>query len=283
MAATSHFKVLVVRSDGRSIRRFTLPRWLMPVATVAGALVLVANAALLVDYLSIRRQHVEVSASHDRLEQSARELEPIKRRLVELRDEMTAWDSLHAAILSPLARDRRVPAGIGGPSRPLTDLDPIGVLFAYTRDETQRLRALARVTSEAAGILAALPARLPLHTTVNSGFGLRRSPWTGTPEFHAGIDLAAATGTPVKAAAAGVVRSASRVGSYGNVVVLDHGRGIESRYGHLASIEVVPGQRVEPDQRIGLTGNTGRSTAPHLHYEVLVAGQPVDPRTLTAR
>ena len=257
-----------------------MPRWLLTAATIAGVLALTATAVLLVDYVSIRRQHVAVTAMRDRLEQRARALEPMERRLVEVREEMTAWDNLHAAILSPLARDRRPAAGIGGPSRPLSDLDPIDVLLAYVRDESQRLRALARVTREAGGILAALPSRLPLRGAVNSGFGLRRSPWTGAPEFHGGIDLSAPTGTPVKAGASGVVRFAGRSGGYGNVVILDHGQGIESRYGHLDTIDVVHGERVERDQRIGLTGNTGRSTAPHLHYEVLVAGQPVDPRQL---
>jgi murein DD-endopeptidase MepM/ murein hydrolase activator NlpD len=283
VVTASHFKVLVVREDGRSIRRLNLPRWVLSVATVASALAVTVNAVLLVDYVSLRRQHAAVTATRDRVEQRARVLEPLERRLVELRDEMTTWDSLHAAILSPLARDRRAPLGIGGPSRPIGDLEPIDLLLAYVRDESQRLRTLARVTREAGGILAALPSRLPLSSVVNSGFGLRRSPWTGEPEFHAGIDLAATTGTPVKAAASGVVRSVDRAGSYGNVVTLDHGRGVESRYGHLASIDVIPGQRVELDQRIGLTGNTGRSTAPHLHYEVLVAGKPVDPRQLIAR
>jgi murein DD-endopeptidase MepM/ murein hydrolase activator NlpD len=281
VTATSHFNVLVVRGDGRSIRRFRTTRSLLVAATIAGAVALTANAVLLVDYVSIRRQNTAVAATLDRLEQRARVLEPMERRLVEVRDEMTMWDSLHAAILSPLARDRRSPAGIGGPSRPLSNLDPIDVLLAYVRDESQRLRALARVTREAGGILAALPSRLPLHGAVNSGFGMRRSPWTGAPEFHGGIDLAAASGTPVKAGASGMVRFAGRAGGYGNVVILDHGRGIESRYAHLHTIDVVHGQRVERDQRIGLAGNTGRSTAPHLHYEVLVAGQPVDPRQLS--
>jgi murein DD-endopeptidase MepM/ murein hydrolase activator NlpD len=277
---TSHLNVLVVRGDGRSIRRLRMQRWVLTAATIAGSLALMANAVLLVDYVSIRRQHVAVTATRDQLEQRARVLEPMERRLVELRDEMTTWDSLHAAILSPLPKDRGLPKGSGGPSHPLSHLDPIDVLLAYVRDESQRLRALARVTREAGGILAALPSRLPVRGAVNSGFGLRRSPWTGAPEFHGGIDLAAATGTPVKAGASGVVRFAGRAGGYGNVVIVDHGRDIESRYGHLDSVDVVHGQRVERDQRIGLTGNTGRSTAPHLHYEVLVAGRPVDPRQL---
>src|SRR2546423_190638 len=181
VATTSHFNVLVVRGDGRSIRRCRMPRWLLTAATIAGVLALTATAVLLVDYVSIRRQHVAVTAMRDRLEQRARALEPMERRLVEVREEMTAWDNLPAAILSPLARDRRPAAGVGGPSRPLSDLDPIDVLLAYVRDESQRLRALARVTREAGGILAALPSRLPLRGAGNSRLRLRRSPWARPP------------------------------------------------------------------------------------------------------
>jgi murein DD-endopeptidase MepM/ murein hydrolase activator NlpD len=106
------------------------------------------------------------------------------------------------------------------------------------------------------------------------------SPWTGKPEFHSGIDLAAGSGTPVKATAGGTVRFAGAAEGYGNSVILDHGAGVESRYGHLQTVGVARGQRVERGQLIGLSGNTGRSTAPHLHYEVLVDGRPVDPRRL---
>src|SRR5215468_7888310 len=169
----------MVRDDGQSIRRFGMPRWIPPALTIAGLCALVLNAALVVDYVSIRRQHVALNATRDELELQARRLAPLKQRLTELRDEMTTWDSLHAAILSPLARDRRAPLGIGGSSRPIGDLEPIDLLLAYVHDESQRLRALGRVTREAGNILAALPSRLPLSSAVNSGFGLRRSPWTG--------------------------------------------------------------------------------------------------------
>jgi murein DD-endopeptidase MepM/ murein hydrolase activator NlpD len=142
------------------------------------------------------------------------------------------------------------------------------------------LRALAHVTRETGGVLAALPPKLPLRSGINSPFGPRVSPWTGQPEFHAGVDLAAAAGTPVTATAGGVVKFAGAGDSYGQNVVLEHGSGVESRYGHLQKLTVVRGQRVERGQLIGLSGNTGRSTAPHLHYEVMVNGRPVDPRRL---
>jgi murein DD-endopeptidase MepM/ murein hydrolase activator NlpD len=173
--------------------------------------------------------------------------------------------------------------GIGGPAIAAPGgnaLTQIEELLAHVREESQRLRALARVTRETGSVLAALPSRLPLRSALNSGFGPRVSPWTGAPEFHAGIDLAAAPGTPVKATAPGVVRFAGAATGYGTSVLLEHGHGIESRYGHLQTLAVAKGQRVERGQLVGLTGNTGRSTAPHLHYEVLVDGRPVDPRRL---
>jgi murein DD-endopeptidase MepM/ murein hydrolase activator NlpD len=281
---TLRFNILVVRTDGRGVRRFSVSRGVARALAVGAVVAVVTNAVLLVDYIGLRRDHRMLTTTRDRLQERTRVLEPMERRVTELLQEMTAWDRLHAAIVSPLGSERRAAtSGIGGPAASLSPRaagDPIDVVLAYVRDETQRLRVLARITREAGSVLAALPSRLPLRSAVNSGFGLRRSPWTGTPEFHAGIDMAAGPGTPISAGAAGVVRFAGRAAGYGNNVVLDHGQGVESRYGHLDRIDVAVGQRVESGQRIGLSGNTGRSTAPHLHYEVLVNGKPVDPRRL---
>jgi len=191
---------------------------------------------------------------------------------------------VHAAILKPLGGERRAPAaGVGGPAGAIQGgkaADQIDTLLAHVRAESQRLRALAGVTRETGRVLAALPAQLPLRGAVNSGFGMRPSPWTGSPEFHAGVDLAARPGTPVVASASGTVRFAGAAAGYGTSVVLEHGHGIESRYGHLQSVSVARGQRVERGQLIGRSGSTGRSTAPHLDYEVLVDGRAVDPRRL---
>src|ERR1051325_4339020 len=98
MALASHFKVLVVREDGRSIRRLNLPRWVPTALTVGGMFALIVNAALVVDNVSIRRQHIALSATRDQLELQARQLAPLKQRLAELRDEMTTWDGLHNAV-----------------------------------------------------------------------------------------------------------------------------------------------------------------------------------------
>jgi murein DD-endopeptidase MepM/ murein hydrolase activator NlpD len=124
---------------------------------------------------------------------------------------------------------------------------------------------------------AATPSRWPTSGDVTSGFGRRRSPFGGSWEFHEGIDIAASRGASVFAAANGVVRVAGWNGGFGNAVFIDHGFGISTVYAHLHRINVRVGQQVTKGQLIGLVGSTGRSTGPHLHYEVRVNGQAVNP------
>jgi len=124
------------------------------------------------------------------------------------------------------------------------------------------------------------PAALPVPGAPSSPFGRRTDPIDGDPRFHAGVDLSAPEGTPVGATAPGRVRFAGPAGGYGNLVIVDHGEhdgGVESRYAHLASVAVRPGQRVAAGETVGAVGMTGRATGPHLHFEVRDGGRPVDP------
>jgi murein DD-endopeptidase MepM/ murein hydrolase activator NlpD len=125
----------------------------------------------------------------------------------------------------------------------------------------------------------AVPSDKPVRTAeFTSGYGIRSDPFRGGAARHAGIDLAAPVGTPIYATADGTVGEAGyNSGGYGNLIKLDHGRGIETRYGHLSRILVSPGQRVARGQLIGHMGSTGRSTGSHLHYEVRIDGRAVNP------
>ena len=123
-----------------------------------------------------------------------------------------------------------------------------------------------------------LPQHLPLASTaLTSGFGYRRHPVLGTVRAHSGIDLAAPAGTPVFATSDGMVGTAGWPGGYGLLVELDHGAALQTRYGHLAQVNVVPGQSVRKGEIIGYVGSTGRSTGPHLHYEIRVDQRPINP------
>ena len=118
------------------------------------------------------------------------------------------------------------------------------------------------------------PTGWPTDGFISSGYGLR---WNGA-EFHQGIDIAAEMGTPIVATADGVVTLAGwNAGGYGNMVDIDHGSGVSTRYGHASAVVVTPGQRVRRGQIIAYVGSTGHSTGPHLHYEVRLSGQPVNP------
>ena len=124
-----------------------------------------------------------------------------------------------------------------------------------------------------------VPSDKPVKTAAfTSGYGIRSDPFRGGAAMHAGIDLSGPVGTPIYATANGVVTTAGyNSGGYGNLVKIDHGRGIETRYGHLASMSVRPGDRVTRGQQIGRMGSTGRSTGSHLHYEVRIDGRAVNP------
>jgi murein DD-endopeptidase MepM/ murein hydrolase activator NlpD len=132
--------------------------------------------------------------------------------------------------------------------------------------------------SRAKRMLAALPSRWPVQGPVNSEFGRRQSPWTGGNELHAGIDIGATPGVAVHAPSSGTVTTAGYLADYGLTVTIDHGADIKTVYGHLSKVQVTVGQRVDRGTVIGRTGNTGRSSGPHLHYEILVRGEPVNPR-----
>jgi murein DD-endopeptidase MepM/ murein hydrolase activator NlpD len=124
----------------------------------------------------------------------------------------------------------------------------------------------------------AIPSLQPVdELKLTSSFGVRSDPFRGTAAMHAGIDIPGKVGTPIYATADGVVSRSERAGAYGNLVEVNHGKGIQTRYAHLSKLIVSPNTRVKRGQLIGLMGSTGRSTGSHLHYEVRIDGRPVDP------
>ena len=127
-------------------------------------------------------------------------------------------------------------------------------------------------------LLSSTPSIWPTRGWVTSGFGFRKSPFTGLREKHEGWDIAARNGAPVRSTADGVVVVEGREYGYGNLVEIDHGYGLVTRYGHNSKHFVKVGDRVKRGQVVTLVGNTGRSTGPHLHYEVLLNGVPVNPK-----
>lgn len=145
------------------------------------------------------------------------------------------------------------------------------------RLEEMRQQQLMRSFQKNEELLVSTPSVWPTEGWVTSGFGRRISPFTGQPEMHTGIDISGKSGTPIKAPAKGIVKFTGEDGGYGKTVVLTHGAGITTRYAHMDSISVQEGDQIQRGDIIGELGNTGRSTGPHLHYEVRMNGVCVNP------
>jgi len=162
-----------------------------------------------------------------------------------------------------------------------------GTGLSRLEDELARLEAvvaqLANLTVEHDLASMAFPNRRPIGAgRTSSGFGTRRDPFTGRPARHEGLDFAAPVGTPILASAGGRVVAAGPSGAYGNAVVIDHGNGLATLYGHASRVFVRPGDLVMPQQAIAAVGSTGRSTGAHLHFEVMRHGIRVEPRDYLA-
>jgi murein DD-endopeptidase MepM/ murein hydrolase activator NlpD len=165
----------------------------------------------------------------------------------------------------------------GGPFVPLRQPKPGASAFDR---QLYRINVARAQIERLNRVLVDVPVRKPVpgEIDMSSPFGVRTDPFLGRPAMHTGIDMRGETGEPVYATAAGKIAIAGREGGYGNMVEVDHGNGLSTRYGHLSEIDVKVGQVVRIGQVVGKIGSTGRSTGPHLHYETRINGEPVNPQ-----
>jgi murein DD-endopeptidase MepM/ murein hydrolase activator NlpD len=289
MPAPRKFNLLVVHGDGRRIARVTLPRWL--ILTVLG-LVLAAPVSIAViytDYLQLRSQRTSLYELSARVAEQQGLIDATRSKMRQIRAEIDGWRELHARIREPFGSEygsAKHVTGIGGGTGPLRAAeipdraaiaDELEQLTGTVKEEGDNLRSLERFLGRATRVLAALPSRWPVRGQVNSGYGSRVSPWSAKTEFHSGFDIGAPVGTPVKSPAPGTVVFAGVNAEYGQTLIIDHGNETKSLYGHLSRLSVAVNEKVQRGTVIALTGNTGRSSGPHLHYEIQVKGQAVNP------
>jgi murein DD-endopeptidase MepM/ murein hydrolase activator NlpD len=172
--------------------------------------------------------------------------------------------------------------GVGGaPSAeanaPALDPGFVRSMERKVTDLANKSATLESVYRDQKVLLASTPSVWPVRGYLSTSFGNRLDPFTGQRDFHSGIDISTPLGTKISAPADGVVVTVAEKGGYGKSIVIDHGYGMLTRYGHLDRYNVRPGQRVKRGEVIGFVGNTGRSTAAHLHYEVWVRDQAQNP------
>lgn len=187
-----------------------------------------------------------------------------------------------AIIAGVTTLDESAQGGVGGIRQtedPLTSRyrDEVDQMNFRSRRIASDLSLLERKFVQKSQMLASTPSIVPVRGILTDGFGGRSDPFTGEKGNHGAVDISSAAGQPVRAPADGIVVKAEWANGYGNVVYVSHGYGLSTRYGHLAKFNARPGQKVKRGDVIGFVGSTGRSTGPHLHYEVRMNGNPVNP------
>ncbi len=238
----------------------------------------------------ISEQSDTIVSQRKQIKKFADEINSLKSKLVDLNN-FEKQLRIVANIEKPAGQDNLF--GVGGSTPgdldtqiPLTDKHNslVREMHEQTRqldfasiNQKQGFESLLKYLEDQRNLLASTPAIRPVSGWTSSRFGYRLSPFTGLREFHKGLDIATRIGTPIVATADGVVTFAGRKGLLGKVIIIDHGHGMVTRYGHADKLLKKGGEAVKRGDTIALVGNTGRSTGPHLHYEVRLNGIPVNP------
>jgi murein DD-endopeptidase MepM/ murein hydrolase activator NlpD len=223
------------------------------------------------DYNSLRNQKEALQLENMNMQVAASQLGEKLSVIEALAKKLSATSGLDKLAVKPNA------GGIGGLSEPTSQLPHLEILKQNASQLEVQLRRLDQYYIEKTNQLAAMPSLWPVHGYVTGGFGLREDPLNEGGEFHVGVDISTPYGNKVVAPADGLVIFAESRAGYGNVIVLDHGFGITSRYGHLAAFNVKEGRHIKRGDVIGYVGSTGHSTGAHLHYEIRVHDNPVNP------
>jgi len=248
----SPYSILVLR--GSQMSRFVGPQKRLRELLLTGLLVVSICALMLNEFLEEQRKKVEEVVASGQTQKE--KLSALHDRAKEVQETLSRWKELREKIHASL------------PQRSKAAVD-------RTTEGEELQQLLAAIQGELKRMISALPSEWPVQGQVTSGVGIRPSPLTGEPEYHAGLDIPKPMGTAVHAPGDAMVESIdSKLGT----IVLNHGQEIKTQYSHLSKILVSPNARVRKGQLIAEVGNTGKSTGPHLHYEVRVAGVAIDPR-----
>lgn len=292
--------LVIVPDDHSGIRQYRVSRKVFRRVIGGGAALLLVLSVLAIGFFVKERQRMRAERLARDNALLVQEVEDVRERMTSLQewmDEMARRDDQYRLVagLEPIDGDVQQ-AGIGGPgtetlqSNPLWRSNPeLGELTFSTAYDlntlVRRARMLSRSWDDATDSLEAthdrwttMPSIQPTRGYVSSGFSHRRwHPILNRPRPHEGVDITARIGTPIFAAADGRVTYSGRRGQYGEMIEVEHGHGIVTRYAHASELLVRRGERVERGQKIAEVGQTGLAAGPHVHYEVLVDGRPQNP------
>ncbi len=292
-----YFNVLIFGQKTSKTRHLRIHKKTFKIGLYLLAFGLLSTVFFFCDYIQVRKRGFELSQLRQETEDQRSQIHFFSTKIEDLERQLSRLKEFDKKIriIANLEKGQDTTSfmGMGGPSpsdvreklkgekdeRGLvqqmgTDVDRLKS-EAVSREES--LSELEKLLLSKKEILTHTPSIWPVHGWVTSGFGFRTNPFTGLTQMHEGLDISNRIGTPVIAPADGIVSDTGKDHSHGNVVVISHGFGIISRYNHLHKISVSAGQRVKRGDKIGEVGTTGKSTGPHLHYEVRVNSVPVNP------
>jgi murein DD-endopeptidase MepM/ murein hydrolase activator NlpD len=284
--ANDFYTLIIVPHAKARFRRLhvsvRMTKWLAGIsiaAVLAVSAILVHYAWITAEVAELRRLRTENRALRVKTEEYEQNAGQLRVKIDTLQNMVTKLGVM--AGLEKTLPDTRV-GGVGGAIgsesvAPALDPAALHEMDRSVSALTARSARLEEFYQDQSVLLASTPSVWPVRGYLSAGFGNRLDPFTGQRDFHAGLDISAPVGTRVQSPADGVIVSAGQKGAYGNSIIIDHGYGVVTRYGHLSGFNVKPGQRVKRGDVIGFVGDTGRSTAPHLHYEVWVRNQAQNP------
>ena len=292
-----YFNILIFGQKTSKTRHLRIHKKTFKVGLYLLAFALLSTIFFFCDYIQVRKKGFELSQLRQETEDQRSKIHFFSSKIEDLEKQLSRLKDFDKKIriIANLEKGQETTSvmGMGGPSpsdvreRLKTEKDETG-LVQQMRTDVERLKSEAVSREESLSelekllqtkkeMLAHTPSIWPVHGWVTSGFGFRTNPFTGLNQMHEGLDISNREGTPVIAPADGIVSATGKDFSYGNVVVVSHGFGITSRFNHLSKILVGAGQKVRRGDKIAEVGTTGKSTGPHLHYEVRVNGIPVNP------
>jgi murein DD-endopeptidase MepM/ murein hydrolase activator NlpD len=287
--AKRFFTILVLPDATSPARKFQISKTVMTVVSSVVAVSILALTFFLYQYVNLNVRMLELR----QLRQEASERGLLSEKVSQLEGELSKIRELDQRLrvvaglnkgdeqLAPLAQggsDTASRTALVDALKQRTgrvadwvnqDLTALG---QEINSQARSLRELKAYLDDKVATLASTPTILPVKGLITAGYGYRKSPFTGQREFHEGLDIAAPYGTPILATADGIVSFAGPLVAYGNVVFIDHGHGFATFYGHTSTTRVREGQRVRRGDIIAYIGTTGRTTGPHVHYEVHVDG-----------
>ena len=297
MLDKDHFNILIFGQKTSKTRHLRVHKKTFKVGLYLLAFALLSTIFFFCDYIQVRRKGFELSQLRQETQEQKSKIHFFSSKIEDLEKQLSKLSDFdkRIRIIANLEKGQETTShlGMGGPSpsdvreKLRLEKDDKGLvrqmkidverLKAEATNQEESLSELEKLLQSKKEVLIHTPSVWPVMGWVTSGFGFRTNPFTGLTQMHEGLDISNRVGTPVIAVADGIVSDSGNDWAHGRIVVISHGFGLVTRYSHLSKVLVRVGQKVKRGDNIAEVGVTGKTTGPHLHYEIRLNGVPVNP------